>query len=168
MRNIAQTNVSLENDLLNSISGYNGYQVPEARQKTDMRLREFLSEKLQRIEKDLSQFEHRFYQQNKNVNLNPFHRISLSLKMLIQSIIESSTNNDHFFSQSKIDSDKITQLNDYDVKLVNQVDILVDEVKELDNINGEYEIDEMLNHFYDLLDGINQILSERDFLIMSE
>jgi hypothetical protein len=51
---------------------------------------------------------------------------------------------------------------------MNQVDILVDEVKELDNINGEYEIDEILNHFYDLIDGLNQILSERAFLIMSE
>ena len=168
MKNIAQTNESLGNDLLRSISGYVGYQAPDARRKTDRRLREVLSEKLQQIEKDLSQFEHRFYQQNKSADLNPFHRISLSLKMLIQSLIETGTNNNQFFNQSKIDPDKITQLNDYDVQLVNQIDILVDEVKELDSIDGEYEIDEMLNHFYDLIDGINQILSERDFLIMSE
>lgn len=168
MRNIAQANDSLENDLLNSISGYSGYEVSEIRRKTDRRLREFLSEKLQRIEKDLSQFEHRFYQQHKNANLNPFHRISLSLKMLIQSLIESSATNNHFFTQSKIDQEKITQLYEYDVQLVNQIDILVDEIKELDNLNGEFEIDEILNHFYDLIDGINQNLSEREFLIMSE
>lgn len=168
MRSVAQANEPLENDLLNSISGYSGYQVPQARRKTDRCLREFLSEKLHRIEKDLSRIEHRFYQQNKNASLNPFHRISLSLKLLIQSLIESFTNNNQFFNRSKIDPDKITQLNDYDVQLVNQVNILVDEVKELDNLEAEFEIDEMLNHFYDLIDRINQILSERNFLIMSE
>ncbi len=168
MRSIAQTSDSLENDLTNSISGYSGYKVPETRRKTDERLREFLSEKLQRIEKDLSLFEHRYYQKNKNANLSPFNRISLSLKMLIQMLTELSPNENHFFTQSKINQDKIIQLYEYDIQLMNQIDILVDEVKELDNINGEYEIDEMLNHFYDLIDGLNQTLSEREFLIMSD
>lgn len=168
MRSITQTNESLENDLSNSIKGYNGYKIPADRSQSDKRLREFLSEKLQQVEIDLSQFEHRFYQNNKSANLSPFHRISLSLKMLIQSAIEPSPNDNHFFAQSKIMEDKITQLYEYDIQLVNQVDILIEEVKELENINGEYEIDEILNHFYDLIDGVNQILSERDFLIMSE
>jgi hypothetical protein len=112
MRSIAQTTDSLENNLTNSISGYCGYKVPETRHKTDKRLREFISEKLQRIEKDLSLFEHRFYQKNKNADLNPFHRISLSLKMLIQMLMEPSSNENHFFTQSKINQDKIIQLNE--------------------------------------------------------
>jgi len=168
MRSIAQNTELVGNDLVNLISGYSGYKIPETRSKTDKRLREFLSAKVQRIEKDLSQFEHQFYQKNKSANLSPFHRISLSLKMLIQTLIEPSSNDNHFFTQSKENQEKITQLYEYDVQLVKQVDILVDEVKQLDNINGEYEIDEMLNHFYDLIDRVNQILSEREFLIMSD
>lgn len=168
MISTAQMTESLENDLINSIGGYSGYKLPADRNKTDKRLREFLSEKLNQIEKDLSQFEHRFYQKNKNASLNPFHRISLSLNILIQSLLENSSNENLFFTQSKINHDKILQLYEFDVQLVNQVDILFDEVKELDNINGEYEIGEMLNHFYDLIDGVNQILSEREFLILSE
>ena len=88
--------------------------------------------------------------------------------MLIQSLIESSSNENSFFTQSEISHDKISQLYEYDVQLVNQVDILLDEVQELDNINGAYEVDEMLNHFYDLLDGINQTMSEREFLLVGE
>jgi len=168
MRSLTQTNESLANDLNNLIKGYNGYKVPADRSQSDKRLREFLADKLQQVEIDLSQLEHRFYQNNKSANLSPFHRISLSLKMLIQSAIEPAPNNNHFFAQSKSTDDKITQLYEYDIQLVNQVDILTDEVKELENINGEYEIDQILNHFYDLIDGVNQILSEREFLIMSE
>jgi len=168
MRSIGETTESLANDLTNLISGYTGYNIPVARHETDQKLKKFLSDKLQQVEKDLSQFEHRFYQQHKTANLNPFHRISLSLKMLIQSLIESSANDNPFFIQSKINPDIISQLNEYDVQLVNQVDILLDEVQELDNINGEYEVDEILNHFYDLLDSVNQTMSEREFLLMSE
>jgi hypothetical protein len=165
---MTQATESFDKNLLNSISGYLGYNVPDTRRKTDTILKEFLSERLQQVEKDLSQFEHRFYQQHKTASLNPFHRISLSLKMLIQSLVERSSNDNSFFTQSKINPEKISQLYEYDTQLVSQVDILLDEVKDLDNLNGEYEIDEMLNHFYDLIDGVNQIFSEREFVIMSE
>lgn len=168
MTGVAQPNESLENDLTQSISGYLGYDIPDTRNKTDSKLKEFLAKKLQQVEKDLSRFEHQVYQQHKAANLNPFHRISLSLKMLIQSLIESSSNDNSRFTQTKLDPDKISQINEHDVQLVSQVDILLDEVQELDNINGEYEIDQVLNHFYDLLDGVNQTMSEREFLLMSE
>ena len=168
MRSVGETTELLTNDLTNLISGYAGYNNPRNRHKTDKKLKEFLAERLQQIEKDLSRYEHRFYQGHKSANLAPFHRISLSLKMLIQSLNESSSNDNPFFSQSKVSQDIISQLYEYDVQLVNQVDILLDEVRELDNIYGEFEVDEMLNHFYDLLDGVNQAMSEREFLLMSE
>ncbi len=168
MGSITQTNVLSEKDLRNSIKGYNGYEVPADRGESDKSLREFLSERLQQVEKALSSFEHSFYQNYKSANLSPFHRISLGLKMLIQSTILPLINNNNFFSTSKIAEDKIVQLNEYDIQLVNQVNILNDEIAALESINGEHEIDEILNHFYDLIDGANQILSEREFLIMSE
>ncbi len=168
MRNLAQSTKSLANDLIKSITGYDGYEIPKIRNKTDKRLREFLSEKLQQIEKDLSRVEHRLYQNKSNVNMDTFHRIALSLKMLNQSLVDTSCNENYFFTQTKINPDKISQLYEYDFHLVNQVDILVEEVNELDNIDGEYEIEDMLNHLYDLIDGANQTLSEREFLIMSE
>ena len=168
MTSMKETTESMTNDLSNLISGYMGYYVPGTRRQTDEKLKQFLSDKLQQVEKDLSRFEHLFYQEHKTANLNPFHRISLSLRMLIQSLLESSANDNPFFTQSKVNPDKISQLHEYDVQLVNQVDILLDEVQELDNIDGEYEVDEMLYHFYDLLDGVNQTMSEREFLLMSE
>ena len=38
----------------------------------------------------------------------------------------------------------------------------------MERLVSEYEIDQMLNHFYDLLDGVNQTMSEREFLLISE
>jgi len=168
MESVTRNNESLKNDLINSISGYEGYGIQKSRCQSDRRLREFLSEKLLQIEKNLSDFEHHYYQHHKNANLDPFHRISLSLRMLIQSIKEPSSNESQFFSQSKVEQGKVSQLYEYDIQLKNQVDILAEEAKELNDINGEFEVEDMLNHLYDLIDGANQTLSEREFLMMSE
>ena len=168
MSSIAQPTEPLQNDLTNSIDGYNGYQIPEARSKSDKRLREFLSKRLQQIEKDFSNFEHRYYQKNKSARLDIFSKISLSLKMLIQSLLQPSLDMDQFFRRSRIHPDTLAQLYEYDIQLKNQVDILIDEVSELESINGECEVEDMMNHLYDLIDGANQTLSEREFLMMGE
>jgi len=168
MRSITPPDVPVQNNLANVISGYLGYQVPETRRMSDKRLREFLTQKLEQIEKDFSAFEHRYYQKNRGARLDIFNRISLSLKMLIQSLVQPSFNADQFFNRSGVHSDMLAQLYDYDIQLKNQIDILIDEINELDSIDGEYEIEEMMNHLYDLIDGANQILSEREFLMMDE
>jgi len=159
---------SLLHDLASSIAGYHGYHIPEDRSQSDQRLRQFLSDRLQQLEQELSVIEHRHYQKNRTARLDTFPRIALSLKMLIQSLKQPACDVDQFFKRSNISEDIIRQLHEYDVQLKNQVDILADEVTELDRIDGEYEIEDMLNHLYDLIDGANQIFSEREFLLMGE
>jgi len=168
MRSIAQPTEPLPNDLTNSIDGYKGYQIPEARSKSDKRLRDYVSKKLQTIEKEFSTFEHRYYQQNKSARLDIFSRISLSLKMLIQSLVQPSFDFDQFFQRPTIHPDTLAQLYEYDIQLKNQVDILIEEVKELESTDGEYGIEDTMNHLYDLIDGANQTMSEREFLMMGE
>lgn len=168
MRSIAQATEPLKNDLANAIDGYLGYQIPEARSKSDKRLREFLSKKLNQVEKDFSAFEHRYYQKNRDARLDIFSKISLSLRMLIQSLIQPSFEMDQFFKQPNINPDTLAQLYEYDVQLKNQVDILIEEITELESTDGEHGIEDVMNHLYDLIDGANQTLSEREFLMMGE
>lgn len=168
MRSIAQSTEPLQKDLTNTIDGYSGYQNPETRSKSDKRLREFLSKELNQIEKDFSAFEHRYYQKNKDARLDIFSKISLSLRMLIQSIIQPSFEMAQFFKRPNIHPDTLAQLYEYDVQLKNQVDILIEEISQLESTDGEYGIEDVMNHLYDLIDGANQTLSEREFLMMGD
>ncbi|MDZ7332072.1 MAG: hypothetical protein ONB31_08865 [candidate division KSB1 bacterium] len=167
MRSIAQNVEPTISDLVQTIQGYEGYRNREKFRQTERRLKNYLAERLRQVETGLSEFEHRCYQQRKTSNLNSFNRISLSLKMLIQTLQEDASDN-NAIATTGIDEAQAAQLEQQDRQLVEQVNILSDEVQSLDDLNGEFEIEEMLNHLYDLLDGINQTLSEREFLMMSD
>ncbi len=166
MRSIAQSDEPVVNSLAQTIQGYEGYRSAEKSRQTERQLKSYLADKLQQVETNLSGFEHRCYQQRKTTNLNSFNRISLSLKMLIQTLQEAAS--DHAIATTELTAARAAQLEQQDQQLVEQVDILSDEVQSLDELDGELEIDEMLNHLYDLLDGINQTLSEREFLMLSD
>lgn len=167
MRSIAQNVEPIVSDLGKTIEGYEGYRNLEKLRQTERRLKSYLANKLRQVETGLSEFEHRCYQKRKTSNLNSFNRISLSLKMLIQTLQEGALDNPTI-ATTGIDEAQAAQLEQQDRQLVEQVNILSDEVQSLDDLNGEFEIEEMLNHLYDLLDGINQTLSEREFLMMSD
>lgn len=167
MRTIAQNDEQVVKSLAQTIQGYEGYQTAEKSRQTERQLKSYLADKLQQVEIELSGFEHRCYQQRKTTNLNSFNRISLSLKMLIQTLQEAASNS-HAIAMTELTRVRAAQLEQQDQQLVEQVDILSDEVRSLDELDGELEIDEMLNHLYDLLDGINQTLSEREFLMLSD
>lgn len=166
MRSLTQPRETFENDLATSISGYGGYQIANDRSKTDRRLREFLSEKLKQIERDLSLFGLKIHQHKNNAFFEPFDRIALSLKVLIQSLENPTYLQAAFFNQKPIDPLKLSQLYEQEMQLVNQVGILVEEVRNLDTITDEYEIEDILNYLFDLIDGVNQTMSEREFLIL--
>lgn len=166
MRSLAQSSATFENDLAASIGGYDGYQIANDRSKTDRRLREFLSEKLKQIERDLSLFGLKIHQHKNNAFFEPFDRIALSLKVLIQSLENPTYLQAAFFNQKPIDPFELSQLYEQEMQLVNQVGILVEEVRNLDTITDEYEIEDILNYLFDLIDGVNQTMSEREFLIL--
>ncbi len=167
MTSIAQRYETRDHNLARMIQGYEGYESADQSLHTEQRLKSYLADQLRRVEINLSQFEHRCYQQRKLSNLNSFNRISLSLKMLIQSLQEAATNHQAIPAPA-LHPSRAMQLEQQDQHLVEQVTILSDEIESLDELDGEFEIDEMLNHLYDLLDGINQTLSEREFLMMND
>jgi len=156
---------SVEEELRKTIKGYQGYTPPEKRNKTDKNLRNFILTQLKSIDNQLLKFEKQIGDQNHNGILN---RVSSSLKTIIDSLQNPCYANQPFFSDSKINPGVLAQLYEYDTQLKEQIEILEDEAKLVPEIGNDNEIKEFLNHLFDLIDGVNQTLTEREFLIMSE
>ncbi|MDZ7333293.1 MAG: hypothetical protein ONB31_15065 [candidate division KSB1 bacterium] len=146
---------------------YDGYQVIQERRTTDQRLRKFLNEKLDRLEKQFARFGFQLRQHGSHNSFELFDRIVLSLKMLSQSLIDPAYNSGPFFKKN-VNPAKLHQIVEYDQHLASQIDVLLDEAQHLEQMADDEEIEEVLNHLYDLIDGVNQTWSEREFLILDE
>ena len=156
----------MENNLVGSIRGYNGYQNAKYRKKSDKCLREYVSNKLKQMQKSISNFELKIQKFDNQSHKETLHQVTSSLEIVLNSLLKPSYINTHFFNDNSIKTDKLNQLYEYDISLKNYLEIFSDEVKELESIEDDFELDEFLNHLFDLIDGLNQTLSEREFLIM--
>jgi hypothetical protein len=168
MKSFAQSTKSFEDALIKSISGYDGYQSPNVRSVTDNRLRDYLTNSLQKIQQELSRLEPKMSQYGNHEYSETFHHLVSSLTIIIQSMRNPSYNNANFFRKSKLNPGILNQIYDFDSHLVDQVDILVDELEALNQSGDESEIGDILNHLFDLIDGVNQTMSEREFLILAD
>ena len=168
MRSLAQSTTSFENAIVKSIEGYDGYQSPNARSVTDNRLRDYLTNSLNKIQQELSRLEPKMSQDEHHEFSEAFHRLVSSLKIVIQSMRNPSYSNSSFFRKPKLNPNILTQIYDFDSRLVDQIDIFFDELEALNQSGDESEIEDILNHLFDLIDGANQTLSEREFLILAD
>jgi hypothetical protein len=168
MKSFAQSTKSFDDSLLKSISGYDGYQSPNVRCVTDNRLRDYLTNSLQKIQQDLSQLEPKMNQYENHEYSETFQRLISGLKIIIQSMNNPSYNNANFFRRSNLNPGILTQIYDFDSHLVDQVAIFLDELAALNQSGDESEIGDILNHLFDLIDRVNQTMSEREFLILAD
>jgi len=159
------TSTSAIAELTKTINGYEGYHTPKNRDKTDEKFREFLSSKLDSIAERLSRIEEQFQSSGKN-HKEFLHQAIASLKTIIYSLKNPCYCNHAFFSQPVLSSEKIAQLYDYDFQIKEQIEILDEESSQLILDNNDTELNDMLNHLYDVIDGVNQSLTEREFVIM--
>jgi len=165
MKSNFQSAEILENDLMKTIRGYSGYQVAKAREKTDRRLREFFSEQLKKVEKQISDYNKNIEQNNNETFQETFNKVSSTLRTVLQSLQNPVY---QISVPAKIYPGTLHQLYEYEIQLKNQVEIFSEEVQELKNIDFETEGSDFMNHLFDLIDGINQTMSERELLIMGE
>ncbi|HEX9973540.1 MAG TPA: hypothetical protein VGD14_15825 [bacterium] len=168
MKSFAQSTKSFEDALIKSISGYDGYQSPNVRSVTDNRFRDYLTNSLQKIQQELSRLEPKMSRFENHEYSETFHRLVSGLKIIIQSMNNPSYNNANFFRKSKLNPGILNQIYDFDSHLVDQVDILVDELEALNQSGDEAEIGDILKYLFDLIDGVNQTMSEREFLILAD
>ncbi|MCI0496621.1 hypothetical protein L0Z72_16585 [candidate division KSB1 bacterium] len=168
MRSLAHSTASFENAIIESIEGYDGYQSPTVRSMTDNRLRDYLKNSLQKIQQDLSRLEPKMSQYENHEYSETFQRLISGLKIIIQSMNNPSYNNANFFRRSNLNPGILSQIYDFDSHLVDQVAIFLDELAALNQSGDESEIGDILNHLFDLIDRVNQTMSEREFLILAD
>lgn len=165
MKSNFQSAETLENDLMKSIRGYSGYQVGKTREKSDRRLREFFIEQLKKVEKHITDYSQEIEQNNNAPCKETFKKVCSTLRAVLQSLQNPVY---QFSVPAKIFPGTLQQLYEYEMQLKNQIEIFSEEVQELDNIDYETEGVDFLNHLFDLIDGINQSMSERELLILGE
>ncbi len=154
--------------LTNVISGYLGYELPEHREGTDSNFRTFLTAQLTTI---VEQLVSAGKKQPKNANggqpeITP--QVIMSLKTIVRSLQEPCNSYHNFYVKKSVNQKTLTRLYDYDSQLYDQVSILADESLLFSERSTETDNGEALHHLYDLIDGINQILTEREFIILEE
>ena len=162
---INSDNVFFE-ELKKSIDGYSGYSAPEERESTDKIFRKYLSTELHSVKNAVTQLKS---QLNKNAHhklTDIFQHVTSSLTTNTESLVNPCYYNHAFFSQPDLGAVQLNDLYDYDSHLQEQVHILKEETGQLIDQSETTEISELLNHFYNVIDGINQLLTEREFIIM--
>ena len=160
--------VSLEEELIQSIRGYSGYQKVESREKTDKKLREYLASEIKKIEKLFHKISNRVSKQG-NINVaDTIDKLISQLKNLIEALNKPTYNNSSFFNHVPFDSSMLSQLYQFESLLKHHITILTEEVTELEKIEEFSETDEFLNHLFDVIDNLNQIIMEREFLLTGE
>jgi len=168
MGSFTQSTESIEDALIKSISGYDGYQSPDVRMKTDNRIRDYLASSLKKIQQELSRLEPKMKQYKSHGYLETIQHLASILKTIIHSMMNPSYNNSGFFRKLKLNPVVINQLYDFDSHLVDQIDIALDDLEVLNQTDDEAEIGNILNYLFDLVDGVSQAMSEREFLILGE
>ena len=155
-------------ELARAIKGYQDYSTSEDRKKTDQNLRKFLLTKLDSANRNLPEFEKLTQNKANKAIYEAYKRVVSGLSMLLNSLQNPCYIDQAFFVKANLRSDNLSELYDYDRQLKEQVEIFEDEFKELDTNFDDQELAEFLNHLYDLTDGLNQTLTEREFLFMGD
>jgi len=158
-------NISPEAVLIQAIHGYSGYQKSETRQKTDKQLREYLSSEIQQIEQSFLKLSCRIEKQGYASIAQTVNRLNKQIKILIETLDKPSYHNSPFFNYSRVTDDTLARLYEYESQIKHQVEILNDEVSDLEKIEEISETDAYLSHLFDVIDNLNQIIMEREFLL---
>ncbi len=167
MKSVAKSLNNSVQEIAKTTKGYMGYEEPKKRQKTDRNFREFITSSLISVSERVPNSNGHVQKDFKPSHKKALGQISHSLKTVIESLKKPCYCNQSFFNKPNITSDQLQQLYDYDLDLKGQIGILNEESMQLKNIRDDHEISDALRHIYDIIDGINQILTEREFLIMS-
>ena len=155
--------ITLEEELIQSIQGYSGYQKVESREITDKRLREYLVSEITKTEKLFLEISYRITNPAISDTLN---KLINQLKNLIETLTRPTYNNSPLFNHAALNSNTLSQLYQYESLLKHHVAILTDEIPDLETIEEISETNEFLNHLFDVIDNLNQILMEREYLLI--
>jgi predicted ATPase len=154
--------------LQRAIPGYAGYHDPALRTKTDQTLRSYLRQSLEQAEKQLQDIRNGFQSGETEQFALWAQRTSRQLATVQENLSESAGDETQLFSTAHLSNDFLEKLYNYDFALLEQARTLSEELLHRLQLEETAEdIEDFFRHIEDLIDGLNQNLLERDFLLSS-
>jgi hypothetical protein len=168
MKNFDQSFELIIEKLSTIIKDYAGYSTPTVLGKTDQNLRNFLKEKLHAIWQQFPEII-KINQSSADSKIKDnYARVISGIELLLNSLENPCHADKTFFKNINEQPDILLQIYNFDQQLVEQTEIMSDELAQLSNGFDQNELGEILYHFYDQTDGINQLLTEREFLFVNQ
>ena len=157
---------SSEMELIQTIQGYSGYQTTKNRGQSDKRLREYLVEKFTQLQLNFQNISDHVASQGQYDVVEIINRLIRQLKVLSITFNSPSYNNSSFFNHSNISSNILSKLYKYESQIKHYLFILTDEINEFKKIDEVSEAHEFLRYLFNVIDDLNQIIVEREFLLV--
>ena len=152
-------------DLSEIIPDYTGYERREARKKSDTSFRNALTEKMNHTHAALEKLNHQFKKQGKQDLAQTISKVQVQLATVTQNLQDPAYSDTEFFERELL-PEGLRKIHNYDRAMTEQAQTLFEEVNELDRMqSSEQELSDILNHLLDVIDGFNQNLIEREFVI---
>lgn len=155
--------------LQRAIPGYVGYHEPGTRLKTDQTLRTYLTESLQQAEEQLLQIRNG-YQADQAAQFEAWaERTKQQLATVQENLTQPAEEETQLTSMKSFSTEFLERLYNYDNALIEQVRTLLEELAHQLYLEKTAEdIEDFFRHIEDLIDGLNQNLLEREFLLSSQ
>ncbi len=154
--------------LRRAIPGYEGYHDPALRVQTDQNLRSYLGQCLQNAAEQLLQIRNGFQSGNSEQFVAWAQRTNRQLTTVQENLAESAGDETQLSTPAHLSNDFLEKLYNYDFALLEQARTLSEELSDrLQFEETAEDIEDFFRHIEDLIDGLNQNLLERDFLLSS-
>lgn len=149
------------------IPAYKGYEKKERVSSSDRQIRMYLLNQITGIKSSFKEFKAR-YENQQGFPVEIAKNISMSFKALTDSLQNPCYCNNGRVPLTTFSENENFRLIELDAQLIEQVQIMKEEIS---NLQGDVPIDELKDQFnfiYDLVDGFNQLLSEREFIFLGQ
>jgi len=154
--------------LTRTVPGYVGYERPEDRKASDESFRRYLEASLKDTQARLLAYSSQLREKNLTTVANALGKMGKSLASVLHDLQNPIYSDSDFFSLPKAEPDVLEKTYRYDLAVQQQVKQLAEELQGLSEMNAaseESDWAESMARLGDLIDGLNQNLAEREFLL---
>ncbi|MBN2010960.1 hypothetical protein JW960_16545 [candidate division KSB1 bacterium] len=161
--NIVQSGI--EPDLMQLIPGYNGYESPAQRVRSDKHFREYLAGYIQHIVIGFGKIESRL-SENDVETAKAIQKIIRQLTQVTDAMQSPAYMGSEFFHSPRIDGAMLAELHETDTRIYDDIHYIASEVAFLEQGWDTEDATTFLGFLFDAIDSLNHSLVEREFLLI--
>lgn len=164
--NKAVNNRGLLDRLIGKLPGYQGYIDRDARQESDRIQREFISKQLFDMKKPVQEIINEVMSTGDLMALPKFEKITNRIDKVAQRIRSASYGSAQFFGASGIGEAELQRLHEFDMGLVDCVEEVKGEIKELEQSVGESsKMNDKIKSVLAVLERVDEHFQKREEII---